>query len=185
MNVHKPSSMSFVYIPRSDKTPATANKPSAGHVLLVRRYNYIPTYFSSLEFQLRENKENAGFQLLAADLPDSERRHLSAASYQTHRKTSHEIVSFPAKQAPATPMADSGGTCTARFLCSGMARRFSCNVSKMTHRMRTQMTCDGYYGCPPASTLEKEKGKGAQTETRRFGLGCVITQYLKPGQKLD
>ena len=159
-----------------------AKRLSIGHVLIVRRHNYIPTYFSSDEFQLQENKENAEFQLEAAGLSDSERCYVSQCSPATRDSDSkalndkiHGPLTFPMTTTPAFPMESK--TCTARFLCSGLAKRFSCNVSKMTHRVRTKLTCDGYYGCPEESVFEKKNGK--QDSTDHTGFVYVVRKKFK------
>lgn len=132
-----------------------------GHILIVRRQSYIPSYFSVYESQLPINNEHSEFKLEAADseLRGARFYLLRSGTSTSENQPSTGYFTFPPrKTAPETIM--ESGTHTTRLLSSGLARRFSCNVSKMAYRMRNHMICDGYYGCPDEKIcLEKGKGK--------------------------
>ena len=139
-----------------------ANSSSRGHMLIVRRQSYIPSYFSVYESQLPMNNECSEYKLEAAE---SELRCArfyllhsgkSTPEYQLHTG----YFTFPLWRKTENFMESE--THTTRLLSSGLAKRFSCNVSKMAYRMRNRMVCDGYYGCPDENICT-EKGSGKIT----------------------
>ena len=133
-----------------------ANCSTRGHILIVRRQSYIPSYYSVYESQLPTNNEYSAYKLHAADSEaECSRFYLL---YSNHSRPESGYFTFPPRKAPETQM-DSGTTHTTRLLSSGLAKRFSCNVSKMAYRMRNRMVCDGYFGCPDEHICT-EKGNG-------------------------
>lgn len=133
-----------------------ANCTTGGHILIVRRQSYIPSYFSVYESQLPTNNEYSEYKLGAAESDlESSRFYLL---YSRNSAAESGYFTFPPRRAPENVGMDSG-TQTTRLLSSGLAKRFSCNVSKMAYRMRNRMVCDGYFGCPDKH-ISTEKGNG-------------------------
>lgn len=132
-----------------------ANCYGPGHMLIVRRQSFIPSYFSVYESQLPMENEYSACKSEAAD---SERRASRLfLLYSGNLTLENQIQTryFTEKFMESGPQ-------TTRLLSSGLARRFSCNVSKMAYRMRSRMVCDGYYGCPE-ETFSKEKSETGKT----------------------
>lgn len=121
-----------------------ANCVTGGHILIVRRQSYIPSYFSIYESQLPTDNEYSEYKLGTAESEVE-----SSSFYLLYSRNSaaeNGYFTFPLRRSPENLM--ESGTHTTRLLSSGLAKRFSCNVSKMAFRMRNRMVCDGYFGCP-------------------------------------
>jgi len=134
-----------------------ANCSTRGHILIVRRQSYIPSYFSVYESQSPINNGHSECKLEAGDAElAGSRFYLLHSGNSTFENQLHSgYFTFPLRKTPEKIM--ESGTHTTRLLSSGLARRFSCNVSKMAYRMRNRMICDGYYGCPDEKVCtEKE-----------------------------
>ena len=132
-----------------------ANCTTGGHTLIVRRQSYIPSYFSVYESQLPTNNEYSEYKLETAESEVE-----SSSFYLLYSRNSaaeNGYFTFPPRKTPENLM--ESGTHTTRLLSSGLAKRFSCNVSKMAYRMRNRMVCDGYFGCPD-DQISTEKGNG-------------------------
>lgn len=145
-----------------------ANCYGHGHMLIVRRQSFIPSYFSVYESQLPMENEYSACKSEAAD---SERRAsrlflLYSGNLTLENQIQTRYFTFPLWKKTEKFM--ESGPQTTRLLSSGLARRFSCNVSKMAYRMRSRMVCDGYYGCPE-ETFSKEK-----SETGKTNIGLAI-----------
>ncbi|XP_068700859.1 uncharacterized protein [Montipora foliosa] len=137
--------------------------PSFGHILIVRRQSYIPSYFSVYESQLSSNNEyseNENCQTSYSELGSGARFHWPPSETLTSQNQPHfaGYLTIPLKK--MTEDSEESGTLTTRLLSSGIAKRFSCNVSKMAYRLRNRTICDGYYGCPDEK-LCTEKGNAA------------------------
>lgn len=133
-----------------------ANGSTGAHILIVRRQSYIPSYFSVYESQLPTNNEYSEYKLGAAESEVE-----SSRFYLLHSRNSAAesgYFTFPPRKTPENLM--DSGTHTTRLLSSGLAKRFSCNVSKMAYRMKNRMVCDGYFGCPDEHISTAEKGNG-------------------------
>ena len=136
--------------------------PSFGHILIVRRQSYIPSYFSVYESQLSSNNEYSEYenhQTSYSELGSGARFHWLRSETLTSQNQLHSAgyLTIPLKK--MTEDSEESGTLTTRLLSSGIAKRFSCNVSKMAYRLRNRTICDGYYGCPDEK-LCTEKGNG-------------------------
>lgn len=136
------------------------NCSTRGHILIVRRQSYVPSYFSVYESQLPMNNEHSEYELEAAESEVSGACFylLQSRNLTTENRLHTAYFTFPLGRRTAEDVMESG-THTTRLLSSGLARRFSCNVSKMAYRMRNRMVCDGYYGCPDEKICA-EKGNG-------------------------
>lgn len=137
-----------------------------GHVFLVGRQSYIPTYFSIHEFQLLQNKSDSDFlsetpasvednteydyEDYAALLPD---RGILESQLSTSSECSLSWLQNLAE------LEIQSSTPTTRLRSSGLAKLFSCNVSKMSYETKSKLECDGYFGCPEERHLAKENGK--------------------------
>lgn len=132
-----------------------ANCTTGGHTLIVRRQSYIPSYFSVYESHLPTSNEYSEYKLGTAE---SEVENSSFYLLYS-RNSAAEIGSFTFPPRNTAEILMESGTHTTRLLSSGLAKRFSCNVSKMAYRMRNRMVCDGYFGCPDEHILS-EKGNG-------------------------
>lgn len=138
-----------------------ANASTGSHILIVRRQSYIPSYFSVYESQLLTDNEYSEYNLGTAESEvESSRFYLL---HSRHSAAEGDYFTFPPRKTPESIM--ESGTHTTRLLSSGLAKRFSCNVSKMAYRMKNRMVCDGYFGCPDehSSTAEKANGKILKT----------------------
>lgn len=132
-----------------------ANCVTGGHILIVRRQSYIPTYFSPYESQLPTDNEYSEYKWGTAESEVE-----SSSFYLLYSRNSGSesgYFTFPLRRLPENLM--ESGTHTTRLLSSGLAKRFSCNVSKMAYRMRNRMLCDGYFGCPDEH-ISTDKGNG-------------------------
>ena len=136
-----------------------ANCLSQGHVFIVRRRSHIPSYFSVYESQLPTDKEYASCKLETAETSSNRRFYLLLAgnsALENCFKTGY--FTFPLRTLVEHEI--EAEIDTTRLLSSSLARRFSCNVSKMAYGMRSKMVCDGYFGCPEEiATDGKENGK--------------------------
>ena len=130
-----------------------------GHILIVRRQSFIPSYFSIYESQLPMNNENSEYELKAADSELSGGGFYLLRSGTSTSENQQRTGFFTFPQRKTMDNFKGSETHTTRLLSSGLARRFSCNVSKMAYRMRNRMICDGYYGCPDEKICT-EKGNG-------------------------
>ena len=134
------------------------NCSTRGHILIVRRQSYIPSYFSVYESQLPTDHEYSECKLEAAESKKRSSRFYLLYS-RNSTSESAEYFTFPPRTTPEDLM--DSGTYTTRLLSSGLAKRFSCNVSKMAYPMRNRMVCDGYFGCPDADDhICTDKGNG-------------------------
>lgn len=141
---------------------------SIGHVFLVRRQSYIPTYFSIHEFQLVQNKSDSEF---LSETPASVEQHNTEYDYEDYsalpdQGTLESQLSHPTSECSSLSWLQNlaelqiqSSTPTTRLRSSGLARLFSCNVSKMSYETKSKLECDGYFGCPEERQLAKENGK--------------------------
>jgi len=174
---------------------------TGGHILIVRRQSYIPSYFSVYESQLPTDNEYSEYKLGTAESEVE-----SSSFYLLYSRNSaaeSDYFTFPTRRSPENLM--DSGMHTTRLLSSGLAKRFSCNVSKMAYRMRNRMVCDGYFGCPDehistekgnvaslkrgkpvcilpwkkrqrcAKAKKKHAGKSVKTEVQTSKVDCVIS----------
>lgn len=143
-----------------------ANRHSLGHILLVRRQSFIPTYFSINEFQLDQSKRDLDSNSEEApaigdgdssQYDDYEALNINEGTLQTQfsgsRASIHSLLEFLAGYQEIY------GTQTTRFRSSGLANLFSCNVSKMSYEIKAKLDCDGYFGCPEDKQIAKNNGK--------------------------
>lgn len=149
-------------------------KPSLGHIIKVRRQSFIPTYFSVCESQLSWKCEDCEYELQQA--ADSE---VSGARFYWLRSetfsSQNQLFTTAYLTMPLTKTTEdseqSGTTLTTRLLSSGLAKRFSCNVSKMAYRVRNRTVCDGYYGCPDEKFCT---GKVHATSLKKGKPVCIL-----------
>ncbi|XP_031566074.1 uncharacterized protein LOC116301193 isoform X2 [Actinia tenebrosa] len=149
-----------------------------GHVFLVRRQSYIPTYFSIHEFQLVQNTSDSEF--------------LSETPASVEDNTEYDFEDYAARLLPdqgtlksqlstsseyslswlqnLAELETQSATPTTRLRSSGLAKLFSCNVSKMSYETKSKLECDGYFGCPEEKHLAKENA----TFPRRRHPVCII-----------
>lgn len=169
-----------------------ANCSTRGHILIVRRQSYIPSYFSVYESQSPINNGHSECKLEAGDAElAGSRFYLLHSGNSTFENQLHSgYFTFPLRKTPEKIM--ESGTHTTRLLSSGLARRFSCNVSKMAYRMRNRMICDGYYGCPDEKVCtEKENGKTSRFLCYHvfiffsFQLAYVVMAICRGGNELQ
>ncbi|KAK3741582.1 hypothetical protein QZH41_012526 [Actinostola sp. cb2023] len=167
-----------------------AKSHSFGHILLVRRQSFIPTYYSVNEFQLGQNKRHfdSNSEETPADEDSSqcdeyaETWNVNEETLQTQlsgsRASIHSLLQFLAGYQEIYE------TQTTRFRSSAVANLFSCNVSKMSYGIKAKLDCDGYFGCPE----EKQIAKDNATFPRRRRPVCIIpwkkrTSTIKSSKK--
>ncbi|XP_020893293.1 uncharacterized protein LOC110232434 [Exaiptasia diaphana] len=154
-----------------------SNRHSYGHILLVRRQSFIPTYFDPCEFQLAHNRRDCDSDLQetpaveeSSQYDDYDTEETLQTQLTDSQTSLHSLLQFLASYHAIYENQ------TTRFRSSALANLFSCNVSKMSHENKSKLDCDGYFGCPE----EKQISKESATFPRRRRPVCIIPWKKRP-----
>ena len=132
-------------------------RQSVGYILIVRRQNFVPTYFTQCDTHLSKDNEDLKYTS-ASEVHDYEEHSVELSWPHSSRfstfKRSDSVSSEPAIRVTPT---DTRKVYTTLTLSSAQAKRFSCNINKMSFGIQRNCVCDGFYGCPGEETTEKKK----------------------------
>lgn len=138
---------------------------SFGHILLVRRHSFIPTYFSRSEFQLAQNTRDCDDNNSDETPVDESESHYDEYYHYNEETLQAQLsdsqASIPSLLQFLASYQHIYEIQTTRLRGSALANLFSCNVSKMTNESKSKLDCDGYFGCPEDKKMAKDHGKNA------------------------
>lgn len=127
-------------------------RQSNGFVLVVRRQNFVPTYFTQCDTQLLEDNED--FKHPSASDAEINKTECIHSTWQTasQRSALRRSDSEPAIRTTPSNIRRVNTTLT---LSSAQAKHFACNINKMSFGIQRHCVCDGFYGCPEEEAAKK------------------------------